>query len=352
LIFFWVFIISLLTSFALTFWVRNFCTKHNLLDYPDERRIHKTPVPRLGGIGIFLSILISLLVAMIIKKSLFREIESQIIFVLLSGAAIFGLGLYDDLKPLKPEIKLIFQAIASLILILAGLRISLIHIPFYRTINLGWFSYPLTLIWFLVIINAMNLLDGLDGLAAGVSVIASGSLLVVGYMLKVDIVLLISSSIVGSCIGFLRYNYFPASIFMGDSGSLFLGYLFALMAVVCPIKSYTSMALFVPLLALGVPLIEITISSLRRFVGKQTLYLADKRHIFHFLMEKGFSHKDTVWVFYLLSSVFAIMVVGLLTQSHKIAFPLVFLLILTFGTIFVSWYGRTQAKFKSEKQDR
>jgi UDP-GlcNAc:undecaprenyl-phosphate/decaprenyl-phosphate GlcNAc-1-phosphate transferase len=343
------FVISLLISFAITFWIRNVCIRHNLLDHPDQRKIHTTPIPRLGGVGIFLSILVSLLIVFLFKSSLFREIESQTLFVLLSGMVIFGLGLYDDLKSMKPGIKLIFQAIASLILILAGLRISLIHIPFYRTINLGWFSYPLTLIWFLVIVNAMNLLDGLDGLAAGVSVIAAGSLLVVGYMLKVDIVLLISGSIAGSCLGFLRYNYFPASIFMGDSGSLFLGYLFALMAIICPIKSYTSMALFVPLLALGVPLIEITISSFRRIIGKQTLYLADKRHIFHFLIEKGFSHRDTVWLFYLLSLIFAIMVISLLTQSHKIAFPLVFLLILTFGTIFVSWYNKTQAKLKAEK---
>lgn len=350
MVYFLTFILSLLCSLVLTFWVRSFCVKHSLLDYPNERKIHKTPVPRLGGIAIFLSIAISLLVAILIDNSLIRDIKPQMLLVVLSGLVIIGLGIYDDLKTVKPKTKFLFQAVASAILVAAGLRITLFHIPFYGTIHLNWLSYPLTLAWFLIIINAINLVDGLDGLAAGVSVIASISLLVVGYMLKVNIALLIAASILGSCLGFLKYNHFPASIFMGDSGSLFLGYLFALLAVICPIKSYTGMALFVPLLALGVPLIEIVISFFRRLFYGQKLYLADKRHIFHFLMEKGFSHKDTVWLFYLLSVIFCIMIVGLLSQSYRVAFSLVFLLILTFGLIFVFWYSKTQMGHRAERQ--
>ncbi len=350
MIFFTVFILSLLGTLFFSSCIRGFCIEHNLMDHPGERKIHKTPIPRLGGVGIFLSISLVLLVVFLVKSSLLREIRPQIGFVLLGGLTMVGLGVYDDLRTVKPGIKLVFQTIASLIVIIAGLRITFVRIPFHGVVDLGWSSYPLTLAWFLIIINAVNLVDGLDGLAAGISVIAAVSLLVVGYMLKVDVIILISSAIAGSCLGFLRYNYFPASMFMGDSGSLFLGYLFALLAVICPIKSYTSVALFVPLLALGVPLIEIAISSLRRFLGKQRLYLADKRHIFHFLMERGFSHRDTVWLFYLLSSVFAIMVIGLLTQSQRTAFFLVLLLILTFATIFVFWYNRSQTKSKLEKK--
>jgi len=323
--------------------------EHDLLDYPDERKIHKRPVPRLGGVGIFLSIVISLLVVILIDNSLIREIKPQVLSIVLGGLVMVGLGIYDDLRTVKPKVKVLFQMFASALLVLTGLRITLFHIPFYGTIQLGWVSYPLTLTWFLVIINAINLVDGLDGLAAGVSAIASISLLVVGYMFRVDIVLLIAASILGSCLGFLKYNHFPASIFMGDSGSLFLGYLFALLAVICPIKSYTSMALLVPLLALGVPLIEITISFFRRLLYGQKLYLADKRHIFHFLMEKGFSHRDTVWLFYLLSAIFCIMIVGLLSQSYRVAFSLAFLLLLTFGLIFVFWYNKTQVEHKVEK---
>ncbi len=186
--------------------------------------------------------------------------------------------------------------------------------------SLGTFSYPVTFVWCLLIINAFNLIDGLDGLAAGLSVIASLALLGVGIFLEVKLISFISLGVIGACLGFLRYNYPPARVFMGDSGSQYLGYIFAAEGVICPIKSYTTLALFIPLLALGLPIFETFFSFFRRTLNNKRFYHADNRHLFHFLLGKGLSQKLTIWIFYIISIILTIITWAILVRENKLVF--------------------------------
>ncbi|MDH4223273.1 MAG: undecaprenyl/decaprenyl-phosphate alpha-N-acetylglucosaminyl 1-phosphate transferase [candidate division Zixibacteria bacterium] len=311
---------SFIFSLILTYTVKKFCMRHNLLDYPNERKIHKNPTPRLGGVAIFLAFNLSLGMVLIHEGAILYSDFNYLLGFSLGGSVIFCLGVYDDLKSLKAIWKIIYQSLAILILILFGFRINILYIPFYKAISLGLVSFPITFLWCLVIINAFNLIDGLDGLAAGLSVIAAITLLGVGVFHNIKLVSLISLGMVGTCLGFLKYNYPPAKIFMGDSGSLYLGYVFAVEGVICPVKSYTTMAIFVPLLALGIPIFETFLSFFRRILNNKRFYHADKRHLFHFMLEKGFSQKLTIWIFYIISIILSITTWTVLARRHKLIF--------------------------------
>lgn len=328
-----IFLISFLSSLVFTSSVKRFCIKHNLLDFPEKRKIHKNPTPRLGGIAIFLAFNLSLWIVLIWERSILNLDFNYLLGFLLGGIVVFALGICDDMKSLKAFWKIVFQSLAILILILFGLRINLLYLPFFKAVSLGVFSFPVTFIWCLVIINAFNLIDGLDGLAAGISVITSLTLLGVGIFLGVKLISFISLATLGACLGFLRYNYPPAKIFMGDSGSTYLGYVFASMGVICPVKSFTAMAMFVPLLALGIPIFETIFSFFRRTLNNQRFYHADKRHLFHFMLEKGLSQKLTIWIFYIISIILSITIWTVLAREHKLIFSF---LLLTLGLLILS----------------
>ncbi len=318
-------LISFLSSLAFTSLIRRFCIRHRLLDYPEERKIHNNPTPRLGGVALFLAINLGLWVALVWEGSILSSDLKYLLGFLLGGVVIFALGIYDDVKGLRVLWKIVFQSLAVLILMLFGLRISILYIPFFRAVDLGIFSFPITFTWCLVIINALNLIDGLDGLASGLSVITSLALLGVGIVLGVKLISFITLAVMGACLGFLRYNYPPASIFMGDSGSLYLGYVFASVGVICPIKSYTAMAMFVPLLALGIPIFETFFSFFRRTLNNKRFYHADKRHLFHFMLEKGLSQRLTIWIFYVISIILSITVWAILARDNKLVFSFLLL---------------------------
>lgn len=317
--------ISFLSSLFFTSLIRRFCIKHNLLDYPEERKIHQNPTPRLGGVALFLAINLGLWIALVWEGSVLNSDLKYLLGFFLGGVVIFALGIYDDVKGLRVLWKIVFQSLAVLILMLFGLRISILYIPFFKAVDLGIFSFPITFTWCLVIINALNLIDGLDGLAAGLSVITSLTLLGVGIVLGVKLISFITLAVLGACLGFLRYNYPPAKIFMGDSGSLYLGYVFASVGVICPVKSYTAMAMFVPLLALGIPIFETFFSFFRRTLNNKRFYHADKRHLFHFMLEKGLSQKLTIWIFYVISIILSISIWAILAREHKLAFSFLLL---------------------------
>ncbi len=318
----YIFILAFSFSLGLlfTFLVRNFSLKYRLLDYPNHRKIHLNPTPTLGGIAIFLGFNLVFWTALAWEGKILLTDLRYLVGFTLGGLVIFAAGVYDDLKSLRPRYKLLLQSLAVLILVLFGLRINLLYIPFFRAVNLGFFSYPVTFVWCLLIINAFNLIDGLDGLAAGLSVIASLALLGVGIFLEVKLISFISFGVIGACLGFLRYNYPPARIFMGDSGSQYLGYIFAAEGIICPIKSYTTLALFIPLLALGLPIFETLFSVFRRTLNNKRFYHADKRHLFHYLLEKGLTPKLTIWIFYIISIILSIITWAILVRKNKLAF--------------------------------
>ncbi|OGC86746.1 MAG: hypothetical protein A2142_02250 [candidate division Zixibacteria bacterium RBG_16_48_11] len=240
----------------------------------------------------------------------------------MGAAIIFVLGLWDDLKPIRFRYKFSIQILVGLMLIQAGMKINLLFIPFWQPVELGWFSYPATLIWFLAFLNSVNLIDGLDGLAGGVSVISAVTLFVIGIHYEAYWVALVMASIVATNLGFLRFNFPPAKIFMGDSGALFLGYLFAVSSLICPIKSYTAVALFVPLVALGLPLLETVSSFVRRTLGLKKFYAADNRHLYNLLLDFGLSPKKTVVTLYLFSILFSILSLILMFKGRELFLPI------------------------------
>lgn len=286
-----------------------YCRKRGLMDQPDPRKIHTYPVPRLGGVAFVISFTLAVWLGFIANPKLWYENWLGIIGILCGGIVIFAMGLQDDLKNLKPVSKFLWQIFAALIPVMCGVRIELMNIPFYRVIELGAWGIPLSVVWVVAITNTFNLLDGLDGMAAGIGAISGTTFVILGIVLNIPLASLLAAGIVGVTLGFLRYNFYPAQIFMGDSGALFIGYMLGVLSLYWP-KSFASLVMFVPLLALGLPIVEVVTTTVRRLFTGKKIYIADKRHLFHYLIELGFSHSGVVVFFYIISLQFSLMAVG------------------------------------------
>ncbi len=292
--------------------------RQGILDLPGAHKRHRFPTPNLGGIAIFLGFWAAIFFAYQRYPALSGELGQFLYYVIAGGIIMFLIGLIDDLSGLSAPVKLMSQIITGLILYAGGLQITILFIPMVGPINLGYLSLPITLIWLVGVTNSINLIDGLDGLAAGVSAIAALALLFVGLAFNLLTVIVFSGAIIGVCLVFLYFNHYPAKIFMGDSGSLFLGYLFAVISMIFPIKSYTTAAVFIPLLALGVPILETVVAFVRRTATGQKFYKADNRHLFHYLAYFGLSKSQVVWSFYLLSAVFAVFSGAMLIVNKRV----------------------------------
>jgi len=289
-----------------------------VLDMPGEHKRHRFPTPNLGGISIFLGFWAAIFFAYRNYPALSGELGHFLYYVVAGGIIIFLIGLIDDLSGLTAPVKLISQIITGLILYAGGLQIMVIYIPAVGPVSLGGLSLPITLLWLVGVTNSINLIDGLDGLAAGVSALAALALLFVGIAFELMTVIAFSAAIIGVCLVFLYFNHYPAKIFMGDSGSLFLGYLFAVISIIFPIKSYTTAAVFIPLVALGVPMLETVVAFIRRTARGQKFYKADNRHLFHYLAMMGMTKSQVVWLFYFLSAFFAVMAGGMFIVNKRI----------------------------------
>jgi len=309
---------------------------------PGPRKIHSNPTPRLGGIAIFAAYFLGIIPGFLLFPDLWWANIKTLTGVFLGGCIIFTLGVIDDVKGVKPLTKLLWQIVACLVLIVFDIRLQFINIPFYHLVDFGIWGIPFTIIWVVAIINTINLIDGLDGLAAGVSGITAISFLVLSLMMNLPLPSFLVAGIIGVALAFLKFNYFPAKIFMGDSGALFLGYIFGVVSLFWP-KSFASVVMFVPLVALGVPLIETVTTFFRRLFAGQKFYIADKRHIFHFLLQIGIPEKVTVWLFYLIAIQFAIMAFGIVGGDRNILFVLQAILII-FIAIVVSRNLKTESR--------
>ena len=330
-------VVSLLSGYLCYLFVplvKNYCEEHELYDMPGPRKIHKFPIPRLGGIAIFSAYFLGLLPGFLLLPDLLWGNIKAITGIFLGGTIIFTLGLVDDLKGVKPLAKLGWQIVACLVLIAFGVKLELVNIPFYKLVDVGLWGIPLTLIWMIAITNTINLIDGLDGLAAGVSAIIAISFLILSQVMGLALPSLLAAGVIGITLAFLKYNYFPASIFMGDSGSLFLGFIFGVTSLFWP-KSFATVVMFIPIIALGVPIIEFSTTLFRRLFAGKKIYVADKRHIFHYLLDIGVPEKVTVWLFYLVSIQFAIAAYGITGGSRNILFVLQVIFII-FVAIIIS----------------
>ncbi len=305
-----------------------FCHNHNYLDQPGGRKIHKKAVPRLGGLVMFISFIAAGGTGLLFYPSLIDEIGYELIGITLSLIVLLIAGLIDDLRGLSPLQKLIFQSVAALLTIYFGYQIRLLTIPFEGTVSLGLWGMPVTFIWIVGLINAMNFLDGMDGLATGVGFIVAATFFVSGLIFKTTFPVIISCALMGVTAGFLKYNYPPASIFMGDTGSMMLGYMFAVISVIWP-KSLATVTMIVPIMALGVPISESFITITRRILTGKKVYQADTRHIFHILLDFGISQNAILWIFYLTSMLFSFMVIAILTPNRGllVGFTAIFILV-------------------------
>lgn len=287
--------------------VKQLAVKFNAIDYPSTRRINTIPIPRMGGAAIFCG-LIAALIAQYVGTTFFGwpivfipHPKMDVDYRLLGVAVliIFLTGLIDDLRSLKPLQKLVGQIIAASIAAAAGLLIGNIVNPFGPgELSLGWLAYPITVVYLVAFANIINLIDGIDGLAAGITAIASISLFALTFMSgRLDAAAL-SAALAGCCIGFLRFNFNPASIFMGDSGALTLGFLLGVIALLGVTRTAALTTLIVPLIIAGVPIIDTFAAIIRRRRGHTSIGQADKGHIQHRLINQGFNQRQAVLLIY------------------------------------------------------
>lgn len=301
------FIVAFMISFFTTPLARKLAFKIGAVDIPkDERRMHKKPIPRLGGIaivtGFFVSIGFILLSSLIENGSL--TLDRRILGFFAGLVIIVILGIVDDIKELKAGIKFVIQIAAACCVAFTGTSIQEITNPFSVTgmTSLGVFSIPITVIWIVGVTNAMNFIDGLDGLAAGVASIASLSLLFISVFAGQSGAVVLTAALAGACLGFLPFNFNPAKIFMGDTGSTFLGFALGCISILGLIKSYAAIAIAVPLLVLGLPIFDTAFAIFRRIANGKSIMQADRGHLHHRLIDMGFSQRQTVIALYILSA--------------------------------------------------
>jgi UDP-GlcNAc:undecaprenyl-phosphate GlcNAc-1-phosphate transferase len=290
--------------------VKRFALMIGAVDRPNERKVHTRVMPRLGGLAIFAAFIGALFIILPVLKEYNADAVRAI---LVGGSIIVLIGALDDRFDLSPKVKLLGQLAAAGVVVAFGLTIdvSLVDIPFIEETWLkdaAWLSIPLTVLWIVGVTNAINLIDGLDGLAGGVSAIATATMLVLALMMGNITVALLCVILLGSIIGFLFFNFYPARIFMGDSGALFLGFSLATMSIL-GFKQATLVSFVVPLFVLGVPLSDTFFAIVRRIVNKAPISVADKNHLHHCLMRLGLSHRNTVLVIYGISVAFSIFAV-------------------------------------------
>ncbi|MEA1961831.1 MAG: MraY family glycosyltransferase [Bacillota bacterium] len=276
--------------------VIRFAHRIGAIDQPDPRKVHQNAMPRLGGLAIFTAFLISML--FIVKVS------GPFTGIILGGIIIFLVGMLDDVFQLSPWVKLIGQCIAAVVAMHFGVMVHFVTNPFDGMLGLGYLSLPITFLWIVGITNAINLIDGLDGLAAGVSAIAAATMGVVAFLQGQHMVFITAMVLVAAIAGFLPYNFHPARTFMGDSGSNFLGFVLGCLAIAGMAKSAAIISLFVPIVILGIPIFDTSFAIIRRIHNKAPIFMPDKAHLHHRLMAIGLSHRKAVLCIYGISGFF------------------------------------------------
>ncbi len=327
LLYVYIFVLAVGVSALLTYWVRNAAVAHGLKATPVYgRHTHTQPLPRLGGIAICVTFLLAALAYLPISKFLHIDFSMRGYFgILVPVLLIFLMGAYDDLKPLKPNAKIVVQAIAALLLYLGGFGIhyfqSLLGVHYLylgRAVDL-----PITILWVLLITNAFNLIDGLDGLAAGSAMISAIVVFSAAMSSHNNLVTFLVVVLLGAILGFLPFNFHPASIFMGDSGSLFIGFLLSALSMAAASRTTTLAGMAIPLLAFGLPILDVTLAVSRRFLRGHPLFRGDTDHIHHKLLRRGFSHAHTVVTLYAVTLAFVLASLVVLVDAALLA-PVLF----------------------------
>ncbi|RSK28635.1 undecaprenyl/decaprenyl-phosphate alpha-N-acetylglucosaminyl 1-phosphate transferase [Bacillus sp. HMF5848] len=304
-------VLCFIASVLLTPVVKKLAFVIGATDKPNHRKVHQKIMPRLGGLAIYLSFIVGVLVL--------RPDSSYMIPIIIGSTIIIITGILDDMRELSAKVKFIAQiAAASVVVIYGGIDIDFITLPFGAELDFGPLAIPLSILWIVGITNAINLIDGLDGLAAGVSTIAlvtiTGMAMVIGNA-SAPFVIAIGLILIGSTTGFLLYNFYPAKIFMGDTGALFLGFMIAVLSLL-GFKNVTVISFIAPVIILGVPISDTFFAIIRRILHKQPLSAPDKSHLHHCLLRLGYSHPKTVLIIYGLSALLGLTAFVFTTVTH------------------------------------
>lgn len=288
-------------SILITPLVKKLAYKMGATDRPNTRKVHQTLMPRMGGVAIYLAFLLGIFIL---------QPENQFSTSIMIGSGIIVLtGILDDIYELSAKVKLLAQiAAASIIVFYGGLQITFINLPFGGLFEFGYLSIPFTFLWIIGITNAINLIDGLDGLAAGVSSIAIFAISGMAILMGNTYVVLVGSILLVSTLGFLYHNFYPAKIFMGDTGALFLGFMISVLSLL-GFKNVTFVSFIVPVIILGVPISDTIFAILRRIINNHPLSAPDKSHLHHCLLRVGYTHRQTVLIIYAMSAFFSMVAV-------------------------------------------
>jgi UDP-GlcNAc:undecaprenyl-phosphate GlcNAc-1-phosphate transferase len=304
--------------------------KAGAIDYPKDRGVHKKPMPRMGGIAIVLGFMVTVLVLYRFEAAM--DVKQFSGFIV-GASIIVVLGVMDDIKNLSAKLKFSIQIVAALIVIFSGTRINVVLWPV--TAYLQAFSIPITLIWIVGVTNAVNLIDGLDGLAAGVSSIAALCLMVLCFITGTSTAVMLTAALAGACMGFLPRNFNPAEIFMGDSGSTFLGFVLGVSSILGVFKGYAILALVVSMLCLGLPVFDTIFAMLRRIAKNKPIMEADRGHLHHRLIDRGFTQKQAVLILYGISLLCGLLAIFI---SFKDSRTIVVVILMVILLSFVIYY--------------
>jgi UDP-GlcNAc:undecaprenyl-phosphate/decaprenyl-phosphate GlcNAc-1-phosphate transferase len=321
--YFALFLIATFASLIITPLVRRLCVRFNLLDVPlDGRRVHKSAIPRLGGVAIFASALIALSTLPLVSNLLTQSLRTRtpgLFIVLIPATLVLLLGVYDDLRGTNATVKFLGLGLIATLFYAMGGRIETLAIPFVGAVHLpSTLGFVITVFWLVGIANAFNLIDGVDGLATGAALFSSMVILIISLAGNNTLTIVVALVLCGALTGFLRYNFNPASIFLGDSGALFVGFLLAALSIVGTQKATTAVAVITPILAFGLPVVDTGMTMARRLVSGRPIFQGDGEHIHHMLLARGWSQRRVVLILYAVCAVFGL----LAALSTKTSSPL------------------------------
>ncbi|HEY3580570.1 MAG TPA: MraY family glycosyltransferase, partial [Pyrinomonadaceae bacterium] len=321
--YFALFLIATIASLIITPVIRRLCQRYKLLDIPtDGRRVHRTATPRLGGLALYLSCLTALSLLPFVDNLLTQKLDTlqtESLTIFIPATLVLLLGVYDDLRGTNAVFKFIGLGIIATLFYAMGGRINALSVPMFGSVQLTpLLSFVVTVVWLVGITNAFNLIDGLDGLASGAALFSS--LVILGVAISQDQTLMVVIALVlcGSVAGFLRYNFNPASIFLGDSGALFIGFLLAGMSVLGTQKATTAVAIVAPILAFGFPVVDTMMTMGRRLVSRKPVFQGDNEHIHHMLLARGWSQRRVALVLYGVCAAFGLLALMFPASGSKL----------------------------------
>ncbi len=357
-------ILAIVVVAALTPLVRRLAFRLDAVAHPGGRHIHEVTIPRLGGLSICVGLFVPLAVVAVVEPTvgeMFRRIPLRMLGIAVGGVVVCIVGVIDDTRGIRAVHKLLAQVAVAVFAFACGLRIDAIHLPLVGDFDTWSFALPVTVLWIVGVMNAVNLIDGLDGLAAGVVFFAAATNFVVAWLSGTFVVALLAAAIAGAVLGFLIYNFNPARIFMGDSGSYLLGYVLATMALVgTSQKASTAVSLLVPVMALGVPIFDTLFAMVRRILERRPVFSPDRGHIHHRLLDMGLTHRRAVMILYAVCGVFTAAAIGVsLERTWQVGAALLCATLVLLGLVrFVGYFEylhrhiRQKARIRARDAER